>query len=488
MPKTVKEPTEAERQRREDLNKIGRTAGLQASLRQFDGLMLRVPAGANVFVLVDVDGVYSSPMATNKDWKATFGAKWSDLPILLPPEARRFVLASHVDLLNNLRSNWETAIVELGTPIPMTTVARAEGGYLDSIDSIPVVWTPSHAYFVQFDSQVLGVVYPDDRQALARWLALSKTGQNAPLSGYVREATKRLRSAGQVVLAVDLSNVAPPHRIDRAIKESGVLNGKDASPIAVAEAFSSLRGVTVAIDFQSHALAEARIEFGANIRAIKPFAKELVLATMCRLGIQIDDSKDWKVTTDADTITVRGMLTEKGLRLLSSFIELPTSKFSTLARESESNLDPMRATVGASIRYFRTLEREIDDLRGGLNTDAKSAWYEKTARKIDNMPILHVDDELLAFGATVANNLRQTAEQGPTIGRLNSENQIAAIASYGNYYDGSGGYYSTAGHIPTIQRHAINASSQNRTRGMQLINGGLGDIRRKMTKKYQVEF
>ena len=134
------------------------------------------------------------------------------------------------------------------------------------------------------------------------------------------------------------------------------------------------------------------------------------------------------------------------------------------------------------------LEKLIDDLRGGLNTDAKSAWYEKTARKIDNMPILHVDDELLAFGATVANNLRQTAEQGRTIGRLNSTNQIAAIASYGNYYDGSGGYYSTAGHIPTIQRHAINASSQNRTRGMQLINGGLGDIRRKMTKKYQVEF
>ena len=332
MPKTVKEPTEAERQRREDLNKIGRTAGLQASLRQFDGLMLRVPAGANVFVLVDVDGVYSSPMATNKDWKATFGAKWSDLPILLPPEARRFVLASHVDLLNNLR-------LQLGDRHRRARHSDSNdygrprrGGYLDSIDSIPVVWTPSHAYFVQFDSQVLGVVYPDDRQALARWLALSKTGQNAPLSGYVREATKRLRSAGQVVLAVDLSNVAPPHRIDRAIKESGVLNGKDASPIAVAEAFSSLRGVTVAIDFQSHALAEARIEFGANIRAIKPFAKELVLATMSRFGIQIDDLKDWKVTTDADTITVRGMLTEKGLRQLSSFLELPTSKFSTLGQ------------------------------------------------------------------------------------------------------------------------------------------------------------
>ena len=27
-----------------------------------------------------------------------------------------------------------------------------------------------------------------------------------------------------------------------------------------------------------------------------------------------------------------------------------------------------------------TLEKLIDDLRGGLNTDAKTVWYEKTAQ------------------------------------------------------------------------------------------------------------
>ena len=65
----------------------------------------------------------------------------------------------------------------------------------------------------------------------------------------------------------------------------------------------------------------------------------------------------WKVTTDADSITLRGMLTEKGLRQLSSFLELPTTKFSTLAKESESKVDPMKATVDASLRYFKTLEK-----------------------------------------------------------------------------------------------------------------------------------
>jgi hypothetical protein len=64
---------------------------------------------------------------------------------------------------------------------------------------------------------------------------LSKSGQNAPLSRYLKEATKRLRSSGQIVLAVDLSNVAQPHKLDRATKESGVLNGKDISPMVVAQ-------------------------------------------------------------------------------------------------------------------------------------------------------------------------------------------------------------------------------------------------------------
>jgi hypothetical protein len=258
--------------------------------------------------------------------------------------------------------------------------------------------------------------------------------------------------------------------------------------VAVAEAFSSLKGVTVAIDFHSQPMTEARIDFGSNIKAIRPFAKDLVLAAMSRLGMPVEDLKGWKVTSDTDSITLRGMLTEKGLRQISSFLELPTTKFSTLAKESESKEDPMKATVDASLRYFKTLEKLIEDLRGGLNTDAKSAWYEKTARKIDNMPILHVDDELLAFGAQVAKDLRQSAEKGRTIGRQNSENQIAAVASYGNYYDGYGGYYSNAGNLPILQTQAINASSTNRTRGMQAINNGMGDIRRRMTKKYQVEF
>ncbi|HET6327084.1 MAG TPA: hypothetical protein VFG04_20555 [Planctomycetaceae bacterium] len=465
--------------------------GAKTTFGQFDDLMLRVPGGANSLVLIDVDAFYSSPMAMRLGWKATFERKWAEQPILLPPEAKRFILASHLDPLNNMRSSWEVAIVDLATPVPMNTIARAEGGYQESIDSTPVVWTPSHAYCVQLDDQLLGIVYPDDRQAAARLISLGKTGQLTPISPYLKAATKKLRSAGQIVMAIDLTNVAQPHRIDQALKESKVLEGKNVSPTAVAQVLSSLKGVTVAINFQSQALTEVRVDFGSSIRSIKPFAKDLVATAMSRLGMPLEDVSAWKLSFDGDTFVFRGQLSERGLRRVSSFLELPTSKFSTLAKESESKVDPQKATLDASLRYFKMMEKLLDDLRAGLNTDAKILWYEKTARKIDQMPILHVDDELLAFGANTAQAIRQTAEQGRNIGRANSANQVAAIASYGNYYNngyGGSGYSGSAQAYPSIQIDANNASSQNRTRGLQAMNNGLADIRRRMTKKYQVEF
>jgi hypothetical protein len=344
------------------------------------------------------------------------------------------------------------------------------------------------------DDRLLGIAYPDDRQMVARWLELCKTGQNSPLSPYLKAATKKLRSAGQIVVAVDLTNVAQPHNLDRTVRASDILKSKDISPMVVAQILSTLKGVTVTIDLESQPRTEARVEFGGNIRQIKPIAKDLVLAAMSRVGIPLEDSEKWKFTVDNDSITMRGILSEKGLRLLSSFLELPTSKFSTLAKESESKQDPAKLTVEASLRYFHKFEKLIDDLKGGLNTDAKIAWYEKTARKIDQMPILHVDDELLAFGAATARQIRDTAMQGRTIGQANTANQVALVGSYGNYYsngygNGYGGYYSVNGaDLANAQISANNASSQNRTRGLQVINNGIGDIRRKMTKKYQVEF
>lgn len=167
-----------------------------AAFGQFSDLLARVPGGANALVLIDVDAFYRSPMALRKGWKEKFATRSSEQPIILPPEATRFVLASHLDPLNNLHSDWEAAVIDLSEPLSLNLLARAEGGYIDTIGKTSVVWTPSHAYLIQLDKQLMGMVYPDDRQEAARWIERMNSTKHAPLSPYLEQAAKHLRSGG----------------------------------------------------------------------------------------------------------------------------------------------------------------------------------------------------------------------------------------------------------------------------------------------------
>ncbi|HEX4071336.1 MAG TPA: hypothetical protein VHX68_09205 [Planctomycetaceae bacterium] len=455
---------------------------------QFSDLLARVPPNANSLVLIDVDAFYRSPMAVRKHWKDNFATRSSEQPIILPPEARRFVLASHLDPLNNLRSDWEAAVIDLGEPLSLSLLARAEGGYIDSLGGTPVVWTPSRSYLIQLDKQLMGMVYPDDRQAAARWIDRMKTGRLTPLSSYLQEASQRLRAEGQIVLALDLTNVMQPHRVDKALKETKILEGRKVNRRAVAEAISSLRGLTVSIRFQSEARATMRVDFAENIRIVEPFAKELVLAAMDRVGATVHDPSKWSTTVEENAIIFQGMLSEAGLTRLSGLLELPTSKFSTLAHVPQEQADAGKAKLEATKRYFNSLVKLIDSLRQESRTS--NLWYEKTARKIDGMPILNVDEELLAWGSTLSKGLRQMAEGLRGVGR---QLGVAQVSSYGNYYDvgayGGNGYYRSGIAQESQNREVAGAQVGTvRTTGMQQIENGMADMRRKMTDKYHVEF
>lgn len=133
------------------------------------------------------------------------------------------------------------------------------------------------------------------------------------------------------------------------------------------------------------------------------------------------------------------------------------------AKELERKENAAKVTAEASKQYFASLERLIFELRDELKT-SRSINLDKAAEKIDDMPILHVDDELLAFGGEVAKTLREMAEQKRIIARANSSGDFSA-------WDQVQG-----------------AASAVRTQGIQRITNGLTDIRRRMTRKYDLEF
>jgi membrane fusion protein, multidrug efflux system len=135
------------------------------------------------------------------------------------------------------------------------------------------------------------------------------------------------------------------------------------------------------------------------------------------------------------------------------------SQTKELTRKQEA----AKVTVEATTQYFGLLERQVSDLRPD-NASHHAVSLEKAADEIDNLPILHVDEELLAFGADVTQGLRAMAERRRSISRSRSYTDV------------------------TVTEEAQVENSAVRTQGMQKIAVGLANMRRKMTKKYNLEF
>ncbi len=133
------------------------------------------------------------------------------------------------------------------------------------------------------------------------------------------------------------------------------------------------------------------------------------------------------------------------------------------AKELTRKREATAVTVAATTQYFEQLERDLFDLRPD-SMSHHAVNLEKTADQIDNLPILHVDEELLAFGAEVAQGLRMMAERRRSISRVRGYTDV------------------TQSDEVQVENSAI------RTQGMQKITIGLANMRRKLTKKYNLEF
>lgn len=140
-----------------------------------------------------------------------------------------------------------------------------------------------------------------------------------------------------------------------------------------------------------------------------------------------------------------------------------TQTMSTMASELEHREQVAKVTGEASREHFLSLEKLVTRLRDDSTSTHKSS-FEKTAEAIDNLPALHVDEELLAFSTDVAKALREMAEHRRAIGR------------------------NTSGYDWTYWDATQRAAGAVKSQGLQRINLAMSEMRRKLTRKYDLEF
>jgi hypothetical protein len=491
-------------------------AATAAPAAPLDDLLRRIPEHANAVLLVNVRAIYNSPLGTSRNWAQQAQENYVGGLTRLPAVVDQMLVAQHIDP-NTLTHNWRLRMLRLNQDVTAEQIAQREAGTLDTIGGVPVVLSRG-SYFVHFNPRLVAETHPADRQKLSRWIKFCQTNDKVVITPYLLDAVAGAGLGAQAVFAIDLKDVFDPAGIAVRLKAAPWLAGKDVDRDALTRTLAGLLGVRVNIQVDQEIRGEIHVDFSGSADAFHDAAKLFILGVMENMGASIGEMQDWQVRFLDKGLVLSGTLTEQGARLLlspsnnqltgSAYAKLSPSKFPDSA-------DP-KAT--ASLLYYRSLSTLLDELRAEKNmrtVSQRGYWFQQYAHKIESLPLLNIDPDLLQFAAQLSSTLRQMALVGKALQSQNSiiqANQFEVpVVVPTTYWGGGTGYgwrpygwgYGGYGWTYTVPQQAYvsnyeqvrnlcwrNASTEKefRMQTWKNIDEALFALRRKMTEKYQIEF
>lgn len=462
----------------------------------FMDLTKKVPAGGNAFMAIDIAQTLKTPMAKASGWDKKFSEGGADRPMHLPPEAEKLLTVSQIDIVRNFSSNWNVSLFSMSENIPLRFVARAEGGHMDKIGDTDAVWIPSDAYILDAGDNTMVMQSPANRQAISRFKTQMGQPGTTGFSKYLELALVKAGDGPQIVIALDAANAVQSHRIRQRLEDSGFLEDHEVDADALTNTLASLQGLIFEITIDESATGSVRIDFKEDISINSTLAKLLVLGALENNGMSLEDFKRWECSVVSRTIVMDGALSPESLRSILTIMSPASTKFSSLKDENveESSGDDMARN---SLAYFKSTQSLIRDLKSkSKSAGDDSYWLDRYAGLVDRLPILHVDDDLLDYGQKLSETLRVMS------GSRKTTNLQGGIAARNNYLSGGGYYDSGYGYgyynYPTTRDREASAANARTTakaqgsavkiQGFQLIDNATNEIRREMTKRYDMEF
>jgi hypothetical protein len=477
---------------------------------EFQDLVNQIPRSANAVVLLNMEKAKQSPMGLREDWNAKIEEAFESGLFRVPPEAKRFVLASQIDF-EFMEPLWNAAVIELSEDLSTTQIEKMRRGALDTIEGLPAIVRPNDTYIVKFAPKTVGAMSPANRQSVVRWIRDVRKSSPPPLSPYLQKAAVYSDKAGsEIIVAIDLDGVFSYERIGKYLKSKQEhLKKWGADLLQLAALLDGVQGVRIGVRIGEEPSAMIVIDVRGDASIAESYAKPLLLQIMADRGGAINDLQSWKSKAQGHKISLAGKLSKSGMRRLLSIVESPADESSTAeAQVSPGELPAIQAK--ASLKHFKAVTGMAGDLKadmGNSKTLAQtSLWFDKYARRIERLPTLNVDAELVKYGSFVAHQLRQASLAVKTMG-INSGSRQSQVTSGDVSYDagtrwGSYGYYGP-GYAPfdpyaqarakDEQRRAIRAEEKGIAATdvqqiRQTIIAATADIRQKMTEKYQIQF
>lgn len=466
----------------------------RAQSKEFDELLKLIPPTATAVMLMDVDAIQRTPIAIKEDWKKKYADAYVAHGVSLPPGSRRIVLAAELNPADSLRPVWELGVLDLENDPSPVAIARAVLGTMETVEKLPAVVTKRGNYVIKVAPKRLGTIKGANRQQVIRWSRNASRPGDVRISDFLAGAARQLGPENQIVMAIDLADAIVPENVRKRLDTIAAVKDKKLNLDAVADVLAGLKGITVTVHIGSKIEGTLQVDFSGSAGLLAPVAKPLVLEALSLFGAPVEDLEKWNTQVSNTSITMTGEFTPSGLRAVLSVLEVPAGDIDG-SSEDGGPTDEEKAKLQATMRYFRSLTTLINDVHKQMNTtrDDHAYWAERYADKIDQLPVLNVDDDLLNFSANVSGSLRYQALSKRSAGLRQGLRNVNLANSGGNNNWGPFGTYGwssgpNAMDFAQVHRQEMTQFTSVRISEWQKIDTALTEMRRKLTKRYQTEF
>ncbi len=452
-----------------------------------------LPAEINAVVRVNVAEVYKTPLAKKESWLKQATESFIQQEAMIPPGVNQILIGANLNLQDNLSSDRKYTVL---VPESQTTLEKLADWLPDGLEKIgdkQAAKFGHDGYVVDAGDGCWLATTETSRQQITRWLKAGPTKGGAQLSPYLKSALTTKANTAQLILAIDLQDNFSQGHLEEQLKGTDWFPSPSAAE-KVAEVLASVYGITIGIAVDQARTGRVDLDFGKDAMPLKPVLEKLVEAILQRVGAASEDFSEWKWTVKGSRVTGTGPISPGGGMRLLSVLDPPSITHAISASTEQATDNKVGRT---SQKYCKSIRVVLDDLQKTLkNTkDNHALWFERYGRKIDDLPKLNVDPELLDYSAKVSSSLRYQGQ----VQRMSNIHAGTRTAQSGANYTRAEGYvgpYGAYGWYKSTDPQATNtirteeneAAKEVRFSEWKQIEDGLSAMRRKMTEKYQLEF
>lgn len=423
----------------------------------------------------------------------------------IAPDVHYLAICAQLDL-QTLEPQWELSIAHASKLPTADELAQQEGGHVDEIGGKKAVWSPRQAYLIPLDPKRLAVVRPASRQRLVRWEQLVREEKHEGLTPYLQEAVSARTDDYPIILAVEMDGVVSPFQAREKLSNLDAVGGENANLDELAKLFGGLKGIVFSVGRGRDSLeGSLRIDFGASAAPLEKIGKSLVLEVLSDAGMFMDDVNHWSAKAQGNSLTLSGSVSSVNLRQMLGFLTTPaivssvqqTASFSTTPEGTRVPLEEV--TRKATKYYFDSTSATIHQCRNSKarNAGEQVTWNERAARKIDDLPMLNVDPDMLDYGRQVSELLRGASL---TIRSVNMQAGVERAGAPSTVFRPTNAWYGPygGGYVRGVNaanpQLAVIRAEQNRQgnstqqENMAQIDQLTLDLRRRMTERYRIEF